>query len=199
LPAFDLLELPEGVLHRLFDSLVPASNAEAAAGQLRRAARLGSTCRRLRWQYAALLQAKPMAALHAEAERASVKAKRRLVRRLTLDQHSSYIRKEVVAEFGLGTAGLLLLAGMCSVGPPLCLLFDGVLNFAAFTFIHIMIHTAIQAAAYRTCAACGTRWAARADMQCLHCLLDDVVQHGCGAWWCMATWAEQQDLTDDST
>jgi hypothetical protein len=157
-----VLELPEDVLHRVLDQLLAdprPSDSLAAALQHRRAARLAGSCRCLRRLYHFIMAGRPAAALHAEAERATAAAKRRLVRRLTLDQHRSFVRREVAAEFGLGAGVLLLLAGVCGLGPSVCLLFDGLLNFVAFTLIHMMIHTAMQAAACRACASLGTRWA----------------------------------------
>lgn len=80
------------------------------------------------------------------------------MRRLTLTHHDNYIRREVAAELGAGAALLLALSLGCFAWPGACSVFGNFINFAVFTFTHLMIHTVILAAAYRTSAGEQSGW-----------------------------------------
>ncbi|EFJ51922.1 hypothetical protein VOLCADRAFT_86916 [Volvox carteri f. nagariensis] len=96
----------------------------------------------------------------AEAALRSLHEKRRLVRRLTITQHDAYVARELAAEgaAGVGVAAAVALLcgafGACTPpggGLPAHLL----TNYVVFTAVHMLLHTAILAAAYRTCAWLG--------------------------------------------
>lgn len=146
-----LLELPDDVI----DSIVVG----LAKSDLKVAARLASTCRRLRTAYRTTLRRHPQWSLHVESEIATLRAKEHVVRRLTLTQHETYVRHEFVMQFGFGLMVLLLCCLLCAVQDGFCSLVDHLKNFTAFTFIHVMIHSVVLACAYRMSAAVGSRTA----------------------------------------
>ena len=74
-----------------------------------------------------------------------------------LTHHDSYVRQEFACQLGLGALGTLLCCLNWSEYAGLGLYLNGLTNFMAFTFVHIMIHSIILAFAYRLCAKIRTR------------------------------------------
>ncbi|KXZ56839.1 hypothetical protein GPECTOR_1g757 [Gonium pectorale] len=141
-----------------------AGGAEADSGMagLRAAACAAMTCRRLRAAYRLLCAARPDLELQAEAALRSLHEKRRLVRRLTITQHDAYVARELAAEGAAGVAvaaGVALLCGAFGACRPhgISVPVQTVANYAAFTVVHVLLHTGILAAAYRASAWLGTR------------------------------------------
>ncbi|GLI69112.1 hypothetical protein VaNZ11_013660, partial [Volvox africanus] len=121
---------------------------------LRAVARAAMTCRRLRGAYQLLLAARPDLELQAEAALRSLHEKRRLVRRLTITQHDAYVARELAAEGAAGVGVAAAVALLCGAFGA-CTSHSGGLqvqlltNYVVFTAVHMLLHTAILAAAYR--------------------------------------------------
>ncbi|KAJ9526882.1 hypothetical protein QJQ45_017742, partial [Haematococcus lacustris] len=143
-------------------------------------ARLSMTCRRMREACKALLLARPDLSLQSEDNIRALTEKRRLVRRITLDQHGTYMKREVACELGGGSVLIGALTAGCAAWPGLCGTLSGTLNFLVFTLTHVLIHTALLAAAYRTAARVGAR---RALLLGLAAIL---------LYYCVVVWAVQR-------
>mmetsp|Transcript_5088 Transcript_5088/g.11056 ORF Transcript_5088/g.11056 Transcript_5088/m.11056 type:complete len:397 (-) Transcript_5088:348-1538(-) len=149
----DVLEIPGDVLSLVFEQLVQAGDPSG----LRDAIKLSMACKRMRSAYSTMLCTRRDLALQAEEKMKALREKRRLVRRLTLTHHESYVKREVAFELSASSGALLLLSAACLAWPHASWVLHALINFAAFTAMHLLIHTAMLAASYRAGALLGCR------------------------------------------
>ena len=72
-------------------------------------------------------------------------------------------------ELVVGSSALAVMSAACLAWPAVCVAMEGPINFAAYTCIHVLLHSAVLAAAHRTCAVMGTRLALVAGLGGIVC------------------------------
>ncbi len=78
---------------------------------------------------------------------------------------------------------LAVMSAACATWPDMCASLQGPIHYTVFTGMHMLLHSAVLAAAYRTCAGLGTRRALRSGLAAIsgyYLLLVPLVQMAIG-------------------